>query len=387
MDGPSFRADVLRAHGAAGTEIDELLAYTENTFAAAEPLEVQLPLPDEPSAAAWGHYAERATREGVVPVLRDVLPQLRFPVQAGIGATEAYRAATLRGERTAHPDGGVRIEDPDGIRLFLHPTPAGRIPVVVAELRADFVSLVQAITRRNEPDAIPDSMGAVIVGGYSNWDRVAGIRRAWEAENPDAARAGGWAAHFRAEVVPHRESYQDRLIVLSTGPYSGVPADALGMGEEEWRRKSLAIRLEHECAHYFTRRFYGSMRNSLHDELIADYLGIRAAEGCYRGDWFLRFMGVEGGAYREGGRLQNYRGTPPLSEGAFTVLQALVRSAAAGLETMDALRPRRTTGADETARALRALATLPLEALASSDAIGRFAAAYEPRTLAGVRKP
>lgn len=385
MDDPSFRADVLRAHGAAGAEVDELLAYTENTFAAAEPLEVELPLPDEPSAAAWERYAERAAREGALTVLRDVLPQIRFPIEGGIGATEAYRAATLRGERIAHPGGGIRIEDPDGIRLFLHPTPAGRIPVVVAELRADFVSLVQAITRRNEPDAIPDSMGAVIVGGYNNWDRVAGIRRAWEAENPDAARAGGWAAHFRAEVVPCRERYQDRLIVLSTGSYSGVPADALGMDEEEWRLKSLAIRLEHECAHYFTRRVYGSMRNSLHDELIADYLGIRATEGCYRGDWLLRFMGVEGGAYREGGRLQNYRGTPPLSDGAFAVLQALVRSAAAGLEAVDALRPRRTTGADESARALRALAMLPLEVLASGDAIGRFAAAYEPRALAGVR--
>jgi hypothetical protein len=385
MDDPDFRADVLRAHGAAGAVVDELLAYTENTFAAAEPPEVEPPLPDEPSAAAWDHYAERAAREGVVPVLRDVLPQLRFPVRAGIGATEAYRAATLRGERTAHPDGGVRIEDPDGIRLFLHPTPAGRIPVVVAELRDDFVTLVRAITRRNEPDAIPHSMGAVIVGGYNNWDRVAGIRRAWEAQNPDAARAGGWAAHFRAEVVPRRERYQDRLVVLSTGPYSGVPADVLEMEEEEWRRKSLAIRLEHECAHYFTRRVYGSMRNSLHDELIADYLGIRAAEGRFRGDWLLRFMGVEGGAYREGGRLQNYRGTPPLSDGAFAVLQALVRSAAAGLEAMDALRPRGCTDAAETARALRALATLPLETLASSDAAARLAAAYAPRAGGAVR--
>jgi hypothetical protein len=52
---------------------------------------------------------------------------------------------------------------------------------------------------------------------------------------------------------------------------------------------------------------------------------------------------------------------------------------------MDALRPRRTTGADETACAMRALATLPLEALASGDAIGRFAAAYEPWAPAGVR--
>ena len=384
MDMLSFREDVLRAHGAAGGEIDELLAYTGNTFAAGGPQEAALPLPDEPSAAAWEHYVERTVREGVVPVLRDVVPQLRFPIEGGIGATEPYRAATLRGERTAHPGGGVRIEDPDGIRLFLHPTPAGRIPVIVAELRADFVSLVRAVTRKNEPDAIPDSMGAVIVGGYNNWNRVAGIRRAWEAENPDAACAGGWAAHFRTEVVPHRERYQDRFIVLSSGPYSGVPAEALGLEEEEWKMKSLTIRLEHECAHYFTRRVCGSMRNSLHDELIADFVGIRAAEGIYRGDWFLRFMGVEGDAYRQGGRLQNYRGTPPLSDGAFAVLQELVKSAASTLEDVDTLHPHHATGADEAARALRALATLPVEALAAGDGITRFAAACAPCAPAGL---
>jgi len=378
MDELGFRADVLRAHRATDGETDELLAYAENAFTRAEPLEAELPLADEPHVEAWERYARRAAAEGVVPVLRTVLPQLRFPVEAGMAATDAYRAATLRGEPSAHPDGGVRLEDEDGIRLFLHPTPAGRIPVIVAERRADFVSLVRAVTRKNEPDAIPDSMGACIVGGYNNWDRVAEIRRAWEAATPAAALAGGWAAHFRAEVVPRKERYQDRFIILSTGPYSAVPAEALGLGEEEWRRKSLAIRLEHECAHYFTRRVFGSMRNSLHDELIADYQGIRAAEGRYRADWFLRFMGLEDGAFREGGRLQNYRGTPPLSDGAFAVLQALVRSAAASLEAMDALRPRGGGGVAETARALRALTTLSLESLAADGAVARFAALYEP---------
>ncbi|HYH79257.1 MAG TPA: hypothetical protein VEX86_05655 [Longimicrobium sp.] len=379
MDEMRFRVDVLRAHGATDGETGELLAYTENAFAAAEPLEAALPLPDEPHVAAWEGYVRAAAEEGVAPVLRRVLPQLRFPVEAGIAATDAYRAATLRGEPVSHPGGGLPLEDPDGVRLFLHATPAGRIPVIVADRRADFVALVRAITRKNEPDALPDSMGACIVGGYNNWDRVAAIRGAWEAANPGAASAGGWTAYFRGEVVPRRERYQDRFILLSTGPYSAVPAEALGMDEDEWRRKSLAVRLEHECAHYFTRRVYGSMRNSLHDELIADYQGIRAAEGRYAGGWFLRFMGVEGDTYREGGRLQNYRGTPPLSAAAFTVLQAMVRSAAANLEAIDALRPRGAAPVEETARALRALTRLSLEALASAEAVARFAAAYAPR--------
>ena len=373
----AFRAGVLRAHGARGDEIDELLAYAENAFAPAEAGDLDLPLPDEPFAAAWEGYAARAAEIGVFPVLREVLPQLRFPVRAGVSSSDAYRAATLRGEAAEDPDGGMEMADPDGLFLFLHLTPAGRIPVVVARAREDFVALVRALTRRNEPDAVPDSMGACIVGGYNNWDRVARLRRAWEAENRSAASAGGWGAHFRAEVVPRKELYQDRFILLSRGPYSAVPASELGMDGETWSRKSLAIRLEHECAHYFTRRVFGSMRNSLHDELIADYQGIRAAEGRYRADWFLRFMGLEAyPAYRPGGRLQNYRGDPPLSDGAFRVLQALLKSAAETLEAVDALRPPGPAEPREAGRALRALAGLALEELASPEGAALFREAY-----------
>ena len=87
-------------------------------------------------------------------------------------------------------------------------------------------------------------------------------------------------------------------------------------------------------SHYFTRRVFGSMPNNMLDELIADYQGIVAANGGrYRADWFLRFIGLESFSdYREGRRLQNYRGQPPLSEGAFKILQILVKDAAENLE-------------------------------------------------------
>jgi hypothetical protein len=44
---------------------------------------------------------------------------------------------------------------------------------------------------------------------------------------------------------------------------------------------------------YFTRRVFGSMRNNMLDELIADYIGIIEAMGTYQADWFLRFVGLE----------------------------------------------------------------------------------------------
>ena len=220
--------------------------------------------------------------------------------------------------------------------------------------------LVRALTLRNEPAPVPDSMGACIVAGYNNWDRVAGLRRQWEACNPRDASEGAWSVVFAGIV--RKELYQDRFILLSSGPYSGVGAAAVGEPEEKWKKTSLTIRLEHECAHYFTRQALGAMRNAILDELIADFAGIVAATGRYRADWFLRFLGLEcPSCCRPGGRIHDCRGTPPLSDGAFLVLQAVVRRAAAQLERFAATNRPTSSPVIENARAIVALACIGLK--------------------------
>jgi hypothetical protein len=78
------------------------------------------------------------------------------------------------------------------------------------------------------------------------------------------------------------------------------------------------------------------MRNRLLDELLADYAGIVGAAGRFRADWLLRFLGLEEfPRFRAGGRLEVYRGDPPLSEGAFRVLGAVAHAAARELERFD----------------------------------------------------
>lgn len=334
-DRRAMRAEVLRAHGATEAEAVELLAYGEGDACVPANLPVRWPLADEPFAAAWDGYAEAAGRDGAWPVLRDVLVQLRFPVEAGVAESDAYRRATRRGDVDGlAAGGGVRMEAPERLRLWVHPTPAGRIPVVLAGARADFETLVRAITARNQPVPVPASMGACIVAGYNNWERVARFRREWEASGDTSC---GWSEAFAA-LVPRRELYQDRFILLSPGPYSGVAADDVGRPADAWARESVALRLEHECAHYLTRRVLGSMRNTLRDEVVADFASIRAAAGRFRADWLLRFLGLERfPAYRAGGRMENYRGG--LSSGAFTVLQRVVHAAAAELAAFDATLP------------------------------------------------
>jgi hypothetical protein len=334
-DRRALRARVLASFGASGAVVEELLSYNDPAFLHREPdLSLPFPLPAEPQGAAWEEYAAEAVQRGAWEVLRDRLVQLRFPVRQGISQTEGYRAVTRQG---VSPDSvpeatGLTLSAPDQLRLWVHASLTGPLPVLCTSEREDFVRLVQALSCRNEPEAVPAAQGACLVSGLNNWDRVRQYRERWTA---GGGTAQTWAEEFR-RIIPHKELYQDRFVILSEGYYSNVAAEEMGLSAAEWRRLSLTIRLEHECTHYFTLRVFGSMRNNLLDELIADHEGIVAACGRYRADWFLRFVGLEDfPRYREGGRLENYRGQPPLSEAAFRVLQALVKAAAENLERLD----------------------------------------------------
>ncbi|MEM8929590.1 MAG: hypothetical protein AAGE94_00345 [Acidobacteriota bacterium] len=365
-----FQARQISKAGAKGAEIDELLAYNENHFdlGALGP-DTVFPLPDEPFVECWQTWAEEAEGEGAFPVLRRYLPQFAFPIVEGVSQWPSYRKATLQGADPSALDEatGLVVEDPSAIRLELYSSLAGRVPVLALRGRSAFVAMVRALGKRNEPVEIPDSMGALMIAGFNNWHRIHGLRTRFLATPEDEREHPSWREAFAA-IRPQKALYQDRFMLLSDGPYSAVPAGDLGLSEADWREKSLIIRRDHECAHYFTRRLFGSMRNNLHDELIADYAGIVAAEGCYRADWFLRFVGLESFPdYRPGGRLDLYRGDPALSDGAFRALHVLVVRAAEHLERFD----HAELGDDRTphrqALALATLAGLRLDELASPE--------------------
>ena len=347
----------LLAAGASSEECGELLRYAENKFRL-PPILPQFPLADEPFAETWREYA--AAHNFLSLQLK--LVQLAFPVEAGMSEMPAYQAATRRGDIPVEAvRGGAVLHSPETCEVIVHDSFAGGIGVITARDRSDFETLVRVFTARNEPIVVRPSMGATIVSGYNNWHRIqvhkqkflAGGGNSWE-----------WSTEF-SRFKLNKDNYQDRFIVLSNGPYSGVAAASLGLDPEEWIAQSRAIRLEHEYAHYFTRRVFGSMQNNLLDEMMADYAGLRGAFGSFRAEWLLRFLGLEAyPRYREGGRLQNYRGTPPLSDGAFALLMRVVRQAAANLENFDRNRPPgRCLPAD-----LMAIASLSLDDLAAPDA-------------------
>ena len=380
---PEIRSQVLQAYGASKTELEELLAYNTNVFDHENlPLSLKFPLDSELHVSAWSEYLVEAQSIGVWETLKNTLVQLNFPVQTGISKTEAYRKATLKG---IHPHGipeatGLILQQPDQLDFKIYASLAGAIPVLLPGNREDFVTLVRALTKRNEPVPIPPTMGACMIAGYSNWGRIRRHRQKWaekwSCDHPTPCTEIDWQPEFR-RLIPQKNLYQDRFIILSKGFYSNVPPEKMGLSASDWRELSLTIRLEHECTHYFTRRLFNSMQNNLLDELIADYRGIVAALGYYRADWFLRFMGLASFPDFMDGRLPNYRGQPPLSDGAFKVLQGLVVAAAQNLEQFDRKYAAELKLSQNQPLMAIALTYLTLEELASDQAIYRLQTIFQ----------
>lgn len=372
-------AAFLRELGAEGSVLEELLRYNESEFIHDERTRaLRFPLADEPFVAAWEGYAAEAATHGVFSTLRRKLIQLAFPIAEGVSTSDAYLAAVRRGIWPAE-SAPLELAAPDALELHLHSTPAGRLPVLITRHRSDFETLLRAFSKRNEPSPVPASQGACMIAGYNNWDRIAALRTAVLSGQGEfgalLAESSTWDECF-AKLQSRKELYQDRFILLSDGGYSGVSAESIGLPEAAWRDSSLTIRREHECTHYFTKRVFSSMRNLLLDEIIADFMGIRAAAKEYRPEWFLRFVGLEDfPGYREGGRLQNYLGTPPLSPDAFRILCDLVQRAAEQLRIFDGRLPNRifpiaggSIPADDRGPVLMALTSFTLVELAMPDA-------------------
>lgn len=371
--------EILRSLGATSAEAGELLAYNGAPFdtgiLACPPA---LPLPDELPVAAWNQYAARVASAGTIRTLGAYLPQLCFPAIEGMSMLESYRMCTRRGAdpRVYTQATGLDLQAPEQCYVAIHPTPAGRLPIVIATRREDFVELTRALTYRNEPVRIPPSMGAVMISGYNNWHRIRTLREEFFEANPDCGEAQ-WERRFQ-DIRKERELYQDRFMILSSGPYSGIGGAVFGYTRQEWQSCSMLIRCEHECAHYFTRRVLGRMRNCAFDELLADTYALVCVTGRFLASWFLRFMGLEFyPAYKSGGRLENYRGSPMLSERAFRVLRTLVHNAARRMEEFCGSRLPQLQTPRGRAALLFAIAAHTLEEAAEASAAASLAARFD----------
>ena len=295
--------------------LEELIKYTNNKFEKTK--ETSDKKLDEPYIKAWEKYKEESLTKGVFQTLKKYLVQLNFPVEKNISSTEMYKNATLRGKKE-FPSKGIQLNNPEQLDLTIYDSElVGKVPVLVVPNPDDFKSVIRAICYKNEPQPMSDSMGAIFINGINNWNRIEELKEYWKEKSP----LENWGSIFKNHVLPNPELYKDKLIILSTKPYSGVKATTVNIPKNKWNDVSVSIRKEHECAHVFTLNNYSSISKNIYDELIADYAGIVSALKKFDKEWMLAFLGLEKyPEYREGGRFQNYL-DEELSEKAINHLQ------------------------------------------------------------------
>ena len=180
----------------------------------------------------------------------------------------------------------VKFNEPSKILIEIYNAMAGKVPVIIFDDTSDFENfIVNLIYEGQRPDNIAQ-MGASFIFGK-----------------------------------------KQRFLVLSKKYYSNTAPEFVGLSSEQWREKSMILRREHECTHYYTKKFYGSASNNLHDELIADFFGIYAAFGYYQAKLFKHFMGIDG---THGGRLSLY--TAELSPNVRKAVEEIARKCSKRLE-------------------------------------------------------
>lgn len=200
----------------------------------------------------------------------------------------------------------VKLAEPEKVRIEIYDSFAGKIPIIYVDNVQDFEQIITNIIHKGvRPDSIAKT-GASFISGKTI-----------------------------------------RFIVLSSKPYSNVTAEEVGVDPEEWRQKSMLIRRAHECTHFFTKQNFGMAFNNLHDELMADFMGVYDAFDFYRADWFLRFIGVIEGS---GNRIDVY--TENLSPKAKEAVIATAREAAYQLERWSETPRFKSMSYDEMIRAM-----------------------------------
>ena len=239
----------------------------------------------------------------VIQKLAEIYPQLYLdPDREEINS---YRRIVLQGEEPEEKNLSHFRQDPLDREENVK-TPAGSVQVVSLRNRKDYEIFIRCMMAAKEgpKQQVPASQGASTLIAF-NWPRI----RAHQASFLEEQRTAGvsepdWSTEFQRFIsVP--ENYQDLLVVLSWGPYSGLTADEAEQPADTWLETSYEIRRYHELTHVICRRLFPDRIEAVWDELVADAVGIYAALGRYDARLEKSCLGFSDNRY-VGGRLENY---------------------------------------------------------------------------------
>lgn len=272
-----------------------------------------------------GGTERAAMEEHILIRLSSRYPQLLFPVANDTKDCQEYKDAVFRGKR---PDRLPQFSFSPMDRFQTEETPAGPADILCLKEREDFIHCLRALAYQCEPRDIPQSVGANTIRGLINWEKI-------DRHKMTYLLAGGqdWAAELK-RFTADKVNYCDTLIILSTGPYSAVPAELLGYDMAAWNDISLQIRKYHELTHFVCRSLFPERIDTLRDEVMADMIGLLAALDRYDTDLARLFLGIEGNSFRPGGRLSFYT-APDETDAAAARASSLIDGLAERLMAVD----------------------------------------------------
>ncbi|MCR4646228.1 MAG: hypothetical protein K5695_12605 [Oscillospiraceae bacterium] len=248
--------------------------------------------------------AETLSGRQVIPALAETFQQLYLvPGEEG---QRLYNEVVLKGAKPPSRDLSHFITSERDMCGFEW-TPAGMVRIIILDERADFELFLQIMANCCAVRSIPDTQGASIISSVINRRKIDAFRERFHAEHP-GADSTAWNAAFR-RFREDKSNYTESVIILSTGPYSNVPAAELGLTGAAWLRDSMTIRRFHECTHFICRKLFPDQISVVWDEAVADTVGIYSAYGKPDTRMAERFFGITDGHYT-GGRLENYLELP-----------------------------------------------------------------------------
>ncbi len=256
--------------------------------------------------------------KGVIAYLAKQYPQFYLP----LGDTEGYIRTVSRGIVPERQDLSDFVTDAQDSIVY-EMTPAGEVMVITLERRADFELFYRKMGCRCSSEPVAASMGASILDGVANWPRIRSHLEEYCRCERDAGREPDTFAEFK-RFTSCKANYHDTVIVLSTGPYSGIKGETFGYDEAEWKDLSHRIRKAHECTHFLCRRKFSEQKDPVWDEIVADAVGILSAVGRYDKTMEAVFLGVNENSFT-GGRLENYIRDQDLNETAKKAYRILER--------------------------------------------------------------
>ena len=232
-------------------------------------------------------------------------PQMLLPVREGESKSEEYKNAVLRGLPVP---GEAVFTGSEEDRIIEFKTPAGPISIIYFALREDFEHALRALAHKCEPVEIIPSVGASTIRGLINWQKIRQHKLAYLA-------SGGtdWSGEFR-KFTADKSNYIDSVILLSGGYYSAILPEEVGMESREWKTRSYQIRMYHELTHFVCRSEFPEDIDAIRDEVMADAIGITAANGDYDPALARLFLGISGNTVKNGGRITHYVDESKLAE-------------------------------------------------------------------------